>query len=121
MTINEETWIPVLGGLYEVSNLGSVRNFRTKQFRRFGIDRDGYLALPYRKNGRKGKWSEISVHCLVAVAFLGPRPGGLEINHKNGIKTDNRSENLEYITHDENIAHATRMGKFRGNGGRRSR
>ena len=46
------------------------------------------------------------IHRLVAKAFLGPRPPGLETNHINGIKTDNRIENLEYVTHAENMRHA---------------
>jgi hypothetical protein len=46
------------------------------------------------------------VHRIVAAAFIGPCPDGLEINHKNGIKLDNRAENLEYTTRSANMKHA---------------
>lgn len=45
------------------------------------------------------------VHRLVMLAFVGDS-GGLEVNHKNGIKTDNRLSNLEYCTRQENVDHA---------------
>lgn len=47
-----------------------------------------------------------SVHSLVMEAFVGPRPAGLDIRHKNGIRHDNRLENLEYGTRAENMADA---------------
>lgn len=46
------------------------------------------------------------MHRLVMLAFAGDCPEGMEINHKNGIKTDNRLDNLEYCTRQENIDHA---------------
>jgi hypothetical protein len=56
--------------------------------------------------GDDGKYHTISVHKAVCLAFHGERPAGLRINHKNGIKTDNRPVNLEYITHSENCQHS---------------
>jgi len=47
---------------------------------------------------------------LVAAAFIGPRPPGKEVNHKDGIKTTNAPKNLEYVTHDENMKHAKTFG-----------
>ena len=49
-------------------------------------------------------------HILVAKYFIGPKPDKHEVNHKNGIKTDNRLENLEYVTGSENMKHAYRLG-----------
>lgn len=60
-------------------------------YMRFNINRRGY-----------------AVHRLVLLAFLGP--SDLEVNHKNGIKHDNRLENLEYVTKTENMRHAHRTG-----------
>lgn len=57
-----------------------------------------------------GKERTFDVHTLVAEAFLGPRPVGLEINHIDGVATNNRSDNLEYCTRRENMRHAYRLG-----------
>ena len=56
------------------------------------------------------------VHCLVAEKFLGPRPMGMDVNHKDGNKLNNRIENLEYATRSRNRLHYYRelYGKPRG-------
>lgn len=59
----------------------------------------GYLRVMVWKRLR-------GVHQLVASAFLGPIPAGLEVNHKDGIKTNNRPENLEYVTRAQNVKHS---------------
>ena len=51
-----------------------------------------------------GRYKQVLVHRLVARAFLGPCPEGHQVKHKNGIKTDNRLENLEYSILEENPA-----------------
>ncbi|GAB3388220.1 HNH endonuclease signature motif containing protein [Lysobacter fragariae] len=51
-----------------------------------------------------------SVHLLVASAYIGPRPDGKEVNHKDGNKQNNRPDNLEYVTHSENMGHCFRAG-----------
>ena len=58
----------------------------------------------------EGRQSQRTVHSLVLEAFLGPRPKGLWINHRNGIKTDNRLENLEYCSASDNQRHAVATG-----------
>ena len=89
---------------YEVSNLGRVRNAHTERVLRPRKRRTGYLqvALYY-----KGKDKECDVHNLVATAFVEGWREGLEVNHKNGVKTDNRAENLEWVTASENRQHAS--------------
>jgi hypothetical protein len=67
----------------------------------------GYALFSLSKNG---KTKTIMAHRLVAQAFL-PNPKNKKtINHINGIKTDNRVDNLEWNTHSENITHAFRTG-----------
>jgi hypothetical protein len=67
-----------------------------------GTDRDGYLqvTLTHKKHAK--------VHRLVMLVFCGP--SALQVNHKNGIKADNRLENLEYVSLSENLAHARLIG-----------
>lgn len=63
----------------------------------------GYIRIKIRKDGKdKG----CAVHRLVWEAFNGPIPPGMEINHKNGKKDDNRLSNLELVTSSENSRHA---------------
>lgn len=51
------------------------------------------------------------VHRAVWIAFNGPIPSGKEINHKNGVKSDNRLENLELCTRKENLHHHFKSGR----------
>ena len=100
----KEIWkdIPNYEGMYQVSNLGRVRTFKRgkKIIMRLSEDK-GYFRLGLR-NGVKQK--RMFVHRLVALSFLGQ--SDLQVNHKNGIKTDNRLENLEYCTASQNRRHA---------------
>ena len=101
---------------YEVSNQGSVRSLdRTVIKHHFGVDREfalrgRILALRRHPQGYRGvslgQGSQATVHSLVMLAFVGERPDGAWINHKNGDKTDNRLENLEYCTPKQNAEHA---------------
>lgn len=54
-----------------------------------------------------------SVHSLVMEVFVGPRPSGMDIRHKNGVRDDNRLENLEYGTRTENMSDARAHGTLK--------
>ncbi len=116
-----EEWRPVPGaeGLYSVSSFGRVRSepVRTshvgKQRGRILTcysDRKGYPQFKICLPGSRSK--TVKVHRIVALAFLGPRPVGAQINHKSGNKLDNSMGNLEYVTCQENIQHGWRTGLF---------
>jgi hypothetical protein len=105
-----EEWMPVLGysGLYEVSDQGRARRVKTQSGRP-----SGRLMRPgYRRDYLNYTLSYLNVqqtfcaHRLVWEAFNGPIPEGMQINHKNGGKRDNRLTNLELCTPQENTAHA---------------
>ena len=63
----------------------------------------GYIRISMRKNGKR---KTVAIHRAVLQAFVGPCPDGYVCNHKNGDKTDNRLENLEWVTQKQNVHHA---------------
>lgn len=104
-----EEWRPITGweGLYEVSHRGRVRSVGKGKGRRppgrvlcQRYNRDGYLRVRLTRN--RQEWNPY-VHALVLAAFVGPRPIGHDIDHKNGDRGDNRLENLEYVTTAVNV------------------
>jgi uncharacterized protein (DUF433 family) len=105
---------------YQVSNRGRVRS----KARLLHYGRGKYRAVPGRllkghtsSHGyhvvSQGESRKEYVHALVAEAFLGPRPDGLTVNHKDGCKKNNRVANLEYISNAENTRHAQELGLIR--------
>lgn len=104
---NEIEWKPVIGyeGLYEVSNMGDVRSLRRNStvglvLAKF-VDR-GYVRYNL---SIEGKTKSFTGHKIVANAFMPKVEGKKYINHKNGIRNDNRVENLEWCTQAENQWH----------------
>jgi len=113
MMTSTEKWMAVDGFPYEVSSHGRVR--RTKaigctwvgRVRKLCQNKWGYL-ITRLLDGPKHR--TVTVHILVASAFLGPRPEGKEVNHKDGVKHNNHASNLEYVTRSENNSHAFSLG-----------
>jgi hypothetical protein len=94
---------------YYISEDGQVFNKRTKGYRQviLGIGRDGYNKVGLF---HKGIRTYYRVHRLVAECYL-PNPNQYpQVNHINGIKTDNRLENLEWATQSQNIIHGYKNG-----------
>ena len=117
----EEIWKPIKNyeGLYEVSNMGRVKSLgrvtvgkngkkyhKKGRILKYGLDSYGYLQV--NLYNAKGRYKLLLVHRIVAEAFI-PNPGDKpQVNHKNEIKTDNRVENLEWMTAKENMNYGTR-------------
>lgn len=112
-----EEWRPIAGceGRYSVSSFGHVRRDRTirKGAEAGTLLRESLASCGYPRVGfpRYGRVKGFLVHILVAEAFLGPRRAERpEVNHKDGIKTNNRVANLEYVNRQENAIHSVRTG-----------
>lgn len=116
--MQKEIWKKIEGcTTYEVSTLGNikslpksnyngVKNYITKEIILKQIhDKDGYRKVGLKTDSTK-KQKQFSVHRLVALHFISNPENKPEINHINGIKDDNRTDNLEWATRKENQVHA---------------
>lgn len=121
----EEIWKDVVGyeGHYQVSNMGRVRSLdkyvnsgglpsraiknqlslKTGKFLKSSIQSNGYARVNLSINS---KIKQFLVHRLVADHFLEQVLNKNNVNHINGIKTDNYVENLEYVNQRENVLHS---------------
>lgn len=114
----KEIWkdIKDFEGIYQVSNLGNVRSLDRKVFNKGNnswCNKKGRILKPTKDKGgylyvglhdkENAKTSSVKIHRLVAFAFCIGYEYGLEVNHKNGNRQDNRSENLEWVTRSQNI------------------
>lgn len=122
MRVITEKWktIPDTQKRYEVSNFGRVRSvermiiystgrkhYHYSKYIKLRFDAYGYLMFNIRN---KGKQQCFKVHRLVALLFIPNKYGKKEVNHKDGDKTNNRVDNLEWVTSSENKKHAIRLG-----------
>jgi hypothetical protein len=120
--IEGEEWKDVIGyeGLYKISNMGRGKSLKRLIYNNRGgqywirdkilkpVKVNGYVRFHFFNGTKKGKLCLI--HRLVAIAFI-PNPDNLpEVNHKKGIRCDNRANELEWVTQSENHKHAYRIG-----------
>lgn len=131
--MSNELWIDIQGyeGKYQVSNLGNVRstdryykqaNFKSgicEHLYKGKILKPFYTKWGYKRIGlsKDGKVKYYCIHKLVAEAFLPNPENKRQVNHINGIKDDNRLENLEWCTQRENNIHAYKTGLNKGTKG----
>ena len=92
---------------YQMSNLGNVWSKKTNRILKPYKTNRGYLTVGFWLDGKKKR---LSIHRLVAQAFLTNPQNFPEVNHINGYKRDNSLNNLEWVSGSANIAHAYRSG-----------
>ena len=112
--MSENIWESITNyeGFYEVSNCGRVKSLNYNHTVKEGILKpgattDGYLTVGLWKNAEV---TRKYIHRLVAEAFITNPQNKPTVNHINGIKTDNRVENLEWATHKQQSDHAWETG-----------
>lgn len=114
-----EIWkdIPGYEGLYQASNIGRIKNYNRDSLLTPNENAKGYYHVTLHIDGKPKtfKW-----HRIIAIAFLQRHHSKPQINHKNGIKTDNRVENLEWCDHSYNQRHAYDKGLNYGKKGKLS-
>ncbi len=109
MKIETEIWKPVFMGYYEASSLGRVRSMPKGFVLKGSPNKRGYLRINIYYGGGRSNWN---IHRIVALAFLGPIPDGMQVNHKDFNKTNNAVSNLEYVSSAENVAHAKKNMRY---------
>jgi len=110
MTQEEKAWHVIIENPnYEISNTGDIRHKEKKKILKLRTSKWGYKRVRLSVSGVNGG-KLYAVHRLVANAFI-PNPLRLpQVNHKDGNKSNNNVENLEWVTAKENTNHAVRMG-----------
>jgi len=120
-----EIWknIPGYKGYYQASNFGRIRSLK-----RYCFTINGTCKIPFKRKAggrvlkqnpsrgymritlsKKGNTKGYTTHRLIAITFIKNPKNKPEINHKNGIKTDNEVGNLEWVTSSENQMHSVRV------------
>ena len=124
-SLENEIWKPIKGfeGIYEVSNLGRVKSLMrfskkvihgnvfmtTECIMKTHMVNSGYMKVGLKLPGTRLA-KQCTIHRLVAIAFI-PNPENKDqVNHIDGIKTNNTIDNLEWVTRSENQIHAIQMG-----------
>ena len=120
----KEIWKDIKGyeKIYQISNLGRVKRlsywhkvglknvsitYRTERILKQSCDSNGYKQVCLTKNSKK---KSHSIHKIMAIVFIPNSENKKQVNHINGIKTDNNIENLEWCTYHENLKHAMKNG-----------
>lgn len=94
---------------YLINEKGEIKNSVKGNILTPVVQKNGYAYINLRK---KEKRKNFRVHRLIALAFIPNPEKKRTVNHKNGVRSDNRLENLEWMTHSENNKHSfTNLGR----------
>ena len=110
LNCNNENWKPVKGfeKVYEISDLGRVRNTRGKILKTYKIN-SGYDSIKFTVCGSR---SSHLIHRLVAKAFIENSEGLREVNHIDEDKSNNSLLNLEWVSSSQNKQHSLKSGRY---------
>jgi len=106
----ELVYIPGFEGMYSVSKDGEVYSHKTNKFLNPSKTKDGYLKVALHSNGKVYYYR---VHKLVAMTYLNNSNNLKEVNHKDFNRKNNSVENLEWISHEDNILHSKIHNRFK--------
>ena len=101
--IEKEIWKDLIGyeGRYKIGSNGEIMN-KSGLLLKQNLDTDGYKLITLYNGKRK----MFRVHRLVVENFIGSIPDKMEVNHIDYNRSNNRVENLEIVTHLENVRHS---------------
>jgi hypothetical protein len=99
--LNFEIWRDIKGyeGLYQISNLGNVRNTKTLRILKPRINTHKYKHIDLRRNGKR---KSLNIHRPIALAFIPNPENKLFVDHINNIRSDNSLKNLRWVSYQEN-------------------
>lgn len=108
-----ENWkdVPNYEGLYQVSDLGRIKSNYNNRILKPSYDRYGYARFSATKNKKQ---KTLRIHRLVGELFIVNSNNLPQLNHKDGIKTNNCKDNLEWSTDSDNKLHAYATGLMIG-------
>lgn len=112
----EEDWKEVTGWpRYQISNYGWLFDSKMGRLWEPAVSSSGYRQIMLLGVEEK---KSFYIHRLVAFEFVPGYFEGAVVNHKDGVKTNNRADNLEWVTHQQNMQHMHETGLYWGRKGR---